>query len=196
MSRRNIVSLLIVIVFVPATLVVSWALGDRRFYICGLLIIAYAMIPFFVGFERRRPQAREMVSIAVLCAIAVVSRAAFVMLPQFKPMFAFGVAGFIGGLLKNKGLMKGEKRFSSAVLGGLIVMLITGPILDTCTLFTMSSVVNAASAGAIYLAGVPFNAVHAAATALTILLLGKPMLEKLERIRIKYGLMEEGRNEV
>ncbi len=178
-----------------------------------------------------------MVSIAVLCAIAVVSRAAFVMLPQFKPMtgiviisgmafgpsagfltgavsgfvsnfifgqgpwtpwqmFAFGVAGFIGGLLKNKGLMKGEKRFSSAVLGGLIVMLITGPILDTCTLFTMSSVVNAASAGAIYLAGVPFNAVHAAATALTILLLGKPMLEKLERIRIKYGLMEEGRNEV
>ncbi len=30
MSRRNIVSLLIVIVFVPATLVVSWALGDRR----------------------------------------------------------------------------------------------------------------------------------------------------------------------
>ena len=237
MSRRNIVSLLIVIVFVPATLVVSWGLGDRRFYICGLLIIAYAMIPFFVGFERRRPQAREMVSIAVLCAIAVVSRAAFVMLPQFKPMtgiviisgmafgpsagfltgavsgfvsnfifgqgpwtpwqmFAFGVAGFIGGLLKNKGLMKGEKRFSSAVLGGLIVMLITGPILDTCTLFTMSSVVNAASAGAIYLAGVPFNAVHAAATALTILLLGKPMLEKLERIRIKYGLMEEGRNEV
>lgn len=237
MSRRNIISLLTVIVLVPATLVISSMLGDRRFYICGMLIIVYSMIPFFVGFERRRPQAREMISIAVICAIAVVSRAAFVMIPQFKPMtgiiiisgmafgpsagfltgavsgfvsnfifgqgpwtpwqmFAFGVAGFIGGIMKNKGLMKSEKRLSTAILGGLIVMIVTGPILDTCTLFTMSTMVNAASAGAIYLAGVPFNAVHAAATALTILLLGKPMLEKLDRIKVKYGLMEEGRHEV
>lgn len=237
MSRRNIISLLTVIVLVPATLAISWLLGDRRFYICGMLIIAYSMIPFFVGFERRRPQAREMVSIAVICAAAVVSRAAFVMIPQFKPMtgiiiisgmafgpsagfltgvvsgfvsnfifgqgpwtpwqmFAFGAAGFLGGIMKDKGLMKSEKRLSTALLGGLIVMAVTGPILDTCTLFTMSAVVNTASAGAIYLAGVPFNAVHAAATALTLFLLGKPMLEKLERIRTKYGLMEEVRHEV
>ena len=47
-----------------------------------------AMLPFALLFERRRPQARELVVIAVLCAIGVAGRAAFAMLPSFKPVMA------------------------------------------------------------------------------------------------------------
>ena len=41
--------------------------------------------------ERRRPQAREVAVIAVLCALGVAGRAAFSMLPQCKPVIALTV---------------------------------------------------------------------------------------------------------
>lgn len=59
-----------------------------------------------VRLEGRRPQARELVLLAVLCALAVLGRTAFFMLPQFKPLLAivilaamaFGAeAGFLVG---------------------------------------------------------------------------------------------------
>ena len=62
----------------------------------------------------------------------------------------------------------------------------------TCALFTMAGEVTKGTAAAIYLSGLPVNAVHALATALTIWLLSGPLLDKLGRIRLKYGLMEGG----
>ena len=97
-----------ILILIPATLILFWHFGDRKYYLCSLLLIIYSMIPFFLSFEKRKPQARELVSIAVMCAIAVVSRAAFMMLPHFKPMLgiimitgmAFGAeAGFLTGAL-------------------------------------------------------------------------------------------------
>ena len=55
---------------------------------------------------------------------------------------------------------------------------------------TMMTEVTSDGALAVYLAGLPINAVHAAATFLTLLLLSKFILEKLERIKLKYGIME------
>lgn len=224
-------SVFVIVILIPATIIISGQLGDRKYYICSVLIIIFSMIPFFADFESRKPQARELVTIAVLCAIAVASRAAFIMLPSFKPivgiiiiagmafgagagfltgavsafvsnfifgqgpwtpwqMFAFGIAGFIAGILHEKGLLKSDKKLQVTIFGGLVVMLIVGPLLDTCTLFTMMSMVDTSSALAIYMAGVPFNAVHAAVVMLTLFLLTKPMMEKLTRIKVKYGMME------
>lgn len=87
--------------------------------------------------------------------------------------------------------MKGEKKLSAAIFGGVLVLAVVGPILDTCSLFTMSTAITRESAAAIYLSGLPVNAVHGAATFLTVLLLSKPITEKLRRIQIKYGMMEE-----
>ena len=39
--------------------------------------------------------------------------------------------------------------------------------------------------------GVPFDLVHAAATVFFLMVAGEPMLEKLDRIKVKYGLMED-----
>ena len=79
---------------------------------------------------------------------------------------------------------------SSGVIGGGMILVLIGPILDTCTLFTMSSVINTEAVGTVYLSGLPFNAVHGAAVFLTLLILAHPMIEKLDRIKVKYGLME------
>ncbi len=231
LGKSTWLCLFIIVVLVPATIFIAWELGDRKYYITSVLIIFYAMIPFFVSFESRKPQARELVTIAVLCAIAVASRAAFIMLPAFKPiigiiviagmafgaragflvgavsafvsnfifgqgpwtpwqMLAFGVAGFLAGLLHERGILKSDKKIQVTIFGGLLVMLIVGPLLDTSTLFMMASMVDTSSALTVYMAGVPVNAVHAAAVMLTLFLLTKPMMDKLDRIKVKYGMMD------
>lgn len=59
-------------------------------WILGLLFLAISAVPFLLVFERRRPQARELVPIAVMSALAVVGRTVFsiVPLPNFKPCSA------------------------------------------------------------------------------------------------------------
>lgn len=56
----------------------------------GFLFLLVSAIPFFLVFDRRKPQARELVPVAVMAAIAVVGRAVFaiVPLPHFKPCSA------------------------------------------------------------------------------------------------------------
>ena len=70
-------------------------------------------------------------------------------------------------------------------------MLIVGPLLDTWSLFFASSEVTKESALAIYATGLPVNAVHAVATIVTLALFSGPLLEKLDRVKMKYGMMEE-----
>ncbi len=67
-----------------------------QYYIISLIIIVLSMIPFFLMFERRRPQAREIVLIAVLVGITVLARSVFFMIPFFKPMLALVIISGIG----------------------------------------------------------------------------------------------------
>ena len=233
-GRRSVkqwIALGLVIIGIPAVLLLSWQMGDRKYYLTSMLVLLCAVAAFWLSFERRRPKTREMVLSAVMCAIAVASRAAFIMFPQFKPivgivmicgmalgpqagfmtgsisafvsnfifgqgawtpwqMFAFGLAGLLAGYLCRAGVMTSGKRLVTAFIGGGMILVLIGPILDTCTLFTMSSVINTEAVGTVYLSGLPFNAVHGAAVFLTLLILAHPMIEKLDRIKVKYGLME------
>lgn len=248
-SKKVWISAIFAVILVPAVILLSDRMGDRNYYIAGVLIIILAMIPFFAGFESCRPEARELVTIAVMCAIAVASRIVFIMLPGFKPvvaiimitgmafgpsagfltgamgafisnfvfgqgpwtpwqMFAFGIAGFIFGLLSGKGPVKAEAGLPSGFNGGrslkkilqrlpvslfgfLVIVVIVGPILDTCTLFTMTTAVSGASAATVYLAGLPVNLIHGAAVFVTLFFLTVPIMDKLDRIKIKYGMMEK-----
>ena len=42
-----------------------------------------------------------------------------------------------------------------------------------------------------YITGVPADAVHATATVLFLWFLTEPMLEKLDRVKVKFGLLEK-----
>lgn len=87
--RRRIVSIVLLLVFVPAVIAVGMLeFNDRYYYITASLIIICSFIPFLMIFEKRRPRARELVVIAVMTALGVAGRAAFYMLPQFKPIAA------------------------------------------------------------------------------------------------------------
>lgn len=108
LNFKNVIVCAVALAFIPITILVSWKYFDRNYYMASILIIIYSMVPFFTMFEKRKPQARELVTIAVMCAIAVASRAAFIWLDNFKPILAIiiitGVAlgaeaGFLTGSL-------------------------------------------------------------------------------------------------
>ena len=44
-----------------------------------------------------------------------------------------------------------------------------------------------------YLQGIPFDLVHSLATVVFLALISRPMLDKLDRIKEKYGLVESGK---
>ncbi len=234
-SPRFWLSLAILVVLVPLA-VWFFSRFDRKYYLSGLTVIVLTMAAFFLHFESRKPQARELVILAVLCALAVGSRAAFAAVPHFKPMlaivmltgiafgpesgflcgaisgfasnfifgqgpwtpwqmFAYGIAGLLAGLLAMWGVLKKTPKgwkdvIVLAVFGFLAILVIVGPLLDTSTFFTMATTYDTAAVLAVYAAGVPVNCIHGAAVALTMLLFGKPLLDRLRRIQIKYGMME------
>lgn len=234
-SPRFWLSLAILVVLVPLA-VWFFSRFDRKYYLSGLTVIVLTMAAFFLHFESRKPQARELVILAVLCALAVGSRAAFAAVPHFKPMlaivmltgiafgpesgflcgaisgfasnfifgqgpwtpwqmFAYGIAGLLAGLFAMWGVLKKTPKgwkdvIVLAVFGFLAILVIVGPLLDTSTFFTMATTYDTAAVLAVYAAGVPVNCIHGAAVALTMLLFGKPLLDRLRRIQIKYGMME------
>ena len=61
---------------------------DQKYYFISLCIILETIFPFVLAFEGRKPKAREIAAVSVLCAIAVCGRVAFAPLPQFKPAAA------------------------------------------------------------------------------------------------------------
>ena len=89
LSKRTVAAVAVMLFFIPLTLYIgAFVLPQKQYYVTATAILLECMLPFFLVFEGRRPKARELVIISVLCALAVAGRAAFFMLPQFKPMLA------------------------------------------------------------------------------------------------------------
>lgn len=227
---RRIVSAVLILVFVPSVVLVGmleW--HDRKYYIVSILIIIFSMIPFFFVFEKRRPRARELTLIAVMVALGVAGRAAFAMLPQFKPiaaiviitgvslgseagfitgaltafvsnmffgqgpwtpwqMFALGLIGFLSGLLFNDQIKTKWKLFLLCAFGAFATVGIYGQIMDTQYVFSAAQNVTWDMFLAAYASGLPMNLIFAAATVFFLLVLTKPLLNKLGRIKKKHGV--------
>ena len=93
------------------------------------------------------------------------------------------LAGFV---FQKKGLPR--KPWIIAVFGFLTVVLWIGPLLDCSHIFLIMSKISWEAVLAVLLAGFYANISQAICTVITLLLFGKPILEKLDRVRIKYGM--------
>ena len=231
LPKRTVAAAVMILLLIPVTLFVGlFYLDNKKYYFISLLILLECMAPFFLLFEGRKPQARELVVIAVLCAVAVAGRAALFMLPQCKPvmaltilagvafggeagflvgamtmllsnllfaqgpwtpyqMFAMGIIGFLAGLLFRRGLLR-RSRVSLAVFGALAAIVVYGGIMNPVSALLWSQALNGAVLLTYYLSGFPMDLIQAIATFLFLWFAAEPLLEKLERIKVKYGLME------
>jgi len=231
LPRRTIIAAAMLLLAIPLTIAVGvFFFEGRKYYFISLLVILESMLPFALLFERRRPQARELVVIAVLSAIAVAGRAAFFMLPQFKPvtalviiagiafggeagflvgavtgfvsnmffgqgpwtpwqMFAFGIIGFLAGVLFQKGLLL-RGRPALCTFGGLAALAVYGGLMNASAMLTYQSNPTLTMYLTYCLQGLPLDLVHTLATVIFLAIMARPMLEKLDRIKMKYGLVE------
>lgn len=107
-------------------------------------------------------------------------------------MFAFGVIGFLAGLLFEKRMRRGNLPLvGMCVYGFLATVVIYGLLLDTSTALSVLEGLTWQSVLACYVAGVPVNITHGVSTVVFLLLCAKPMLKKIRRMRKKYGLLME-----
>ena len=232
LSKRTLVAAVLIVLCIPLTIFAGvMYLGNRYYNVTAMLVLIECMVPFFLVFESRKPKARELVTIAVLCAIGVAGRSAFFMLPQFKPvlalviisgvafggetgflvgavtmlvsnvlfsqgpwmpwqMFSMGIIGFLAGVLFRKGLLR-RSRGSLAIFGAFTAVIIYGGIMNpAAALMYNSQTINWEMLKAYYISGLPMDLIHAAATVIFLFLAAEPMLEKLDRIKVKYGLVE------
>lgn len=229
MKKSTMANLLVCLILIPGTLYLGTQMTGRWYYLTCTLVIMETMLPFFLAFETRKPQARELVTIAVMCALSVASRVV-ILIPNFKPMtaiimitgialgaeagfmtgaigafasnfffsqgpwtpwqmMAYGFGGFMAGALFHKRYRQRNPIFL-AIYGFLAIQLVVGPLLDCCTVFTTGSSITWKYAATVFAAGVPYNFKHALACAITMLLFSKPLLGKLDRLKIKYGMMD------
>ena len=229
MKKSTLFSILTIFVLIPLTLYLGSNMTGRWHYLTSTLIIIETMLPFFFLFESRKPQARELVTIAVLCALAAASRVAFTFLPSFKPitaiimvagialgpeagfltgaisafasnfffsqgpwtpwqMMAYGIGGFIAGLVFGRH-PKWRHPLVLAVFGFVTIVAIVGPLLDMCTIFTTLTRFRWEAVAIILANGLPLNISHGISCALTLFFFARPLLEKLDRLKRKYGML-------
>lgn len=234
MGKRTKLSILLILFVIPFLIFFGiFFLNDRSESFIALCIIGASMLPFAMVFEDRKPQARELLLIAVMAGIAVVGRMAFFMLPQFKPvtaiviitgvslgaeagfltgavagfvsnfffgqgpwtpwqMFAFGIIGFLAGIFfRGKRKKYGQNKFVLCCYGGIATVLIYGVLMDTSSVTMFLGNFNWKAFFAVYVSGFPFNVLHGISTVVFLFFLAKPMERKLERIKKKYGILEQ-----
>ena len=104
-------------------------------------------------------------------------------------MFAMGIIGFLAGVLFRRGWLR-RSRAALCVFGAISAVLIYGGIMNPASALMYSQETNWKVLVTYYITGFPMDCVHAAATVLFLLVLAEPMLEKLDRIKTKYGLVE------
>ena len=105
-------------------------------------------------------------------------------------MFAYGFGGFFAGLIFHKH-KSWRKPWILAPFGFLTILLLVGPMLDSCTVFTVLTKFTKKNILIIYGQGVPVNITHGIGAALTLFFVSRPLLSKLERLQTKYGMLEE-----
>ena len=102
-------------------------------------------------------------------------------------MFGFGLVGFFAGILFRD---REVKTAPMLVYGFFSVLIIYGVLLDTGSLLMYSQELRWKALLAMYASGFTFNLIHASGTVVFLLLLQKPVLSKLRRIKIKYGMLQ------
>ncbi|MDE5605186.1 MAG: ATP-binding cassette domain-containing protein [Eubacterium sp.] len=232
LSKRTMFSVALILLFIPLTLFIGvFYIDVKQYYLVALAVLLECMLPFFMIFEGRKPKARELTIIAVLCALGIAGRAAFFMFPQFKPvlaltiivgvafggetgflvgavtmltsnimfsqgpwtpwqMFAMGIIGFLAGVLYKIGLLR-RSRISLCIFGIISAIVIYGGIINpSSALIWGNESLNWNMVLSYYVTGFPMDCIHAVATAIFLWFISEPMLEKLDRIKTKYGLIE------
>lgn len=155
----------------------------------------------FNKMDLENPQERtfKMVMGPLICVMAscVLAYVSFLIFPNGDESFfgwrlyIFGAVGFVVGLLLQRKRLPIDD-ITLTVYTFFSVFIFYGGIINICALVTGNMVpggneLNWTAMKALYISGVPFDAIHAFKAAVFMLFFGEKMIRKFERIKIKYG---------
>lgn len=228
-SKNSLIMSIISVLCVPPTIIAGiYLFEDRKYLFISMLMLIEMMLPFFMSFENRKPNSKELAILSAICAIGVAGRTAFFMLPQFKPlaaiviisgialgwergflvgavtafvsnfffgqgpwtpwqMFCFGMIGCLAGLCFYNKEFKHKKIYIS-LFGFFSVLIVYGGIMNPASILMFQPNISFSMLAASYIAGIPFDLIHAAGTFIFLWIISIPMLNKLSRIKTKHGL--------
>ncbi len=217
------------VLLIPLTVFLGVSfLGNRKYYFISILVIAEVFLPFIFLFEKKKPKLSELITISVLCALAISGRAVFYMFPQFKPILAiviiagacfgaetgfftgsmcafisnfffgqgpwtpwqmicFGIIGFLAGILFERGFIK-TNIFNLCFFGIICAIFIYGAVMNYASVLMYQTDITFNMIKASIITGFPFDVIHAVSTAFFIWFGGEMLIEKLERVKRKYGI--------
>ena len=227
---RTIVTLAIYLIVIPAVIIIGVKLfADRKYNIISIVIAFLACVPFFIGFEKGKAGARELVVIATLTAISVLGRLIFAPIPGFKPvtaiviitgiaygmqagfmtgaltavvsnifygqgpwtpfqMFVWGFIGLLAGLISLRGR---RPHWLLLMLIGVIGGVLFSMLMDIWTVLNMDGTWNWSRYAAALVSSLSFMAIYAVSNVIFLLVLTRPFLEKLNRLKTKYGIFNQ-----
>ena len=103
-------------------------------------------------------------------------------------MYAMGIIGFLAGLILRS--ERSRRPLTLAAFGAFSAIVIYGGIMNPVTaLIWGGEALNGGIILTYYATGFPMDVIHAAASALFLGALSTPMLEKFERLKTKYNVL-------
>ncbi len=100
-------------------------------------------------------------------------------------MFALGLIGFVSGLVFSR---VSKNRFTLCLFGAFATLVIFGGIMNPASALINNPYPSLELFITYYISGLPMDIIHMLSTVFFLFVLSKPMLEKLDRIKIKYNI--------
>lgn len=86
---KHALNVIIIFILIPLTVVLgALLLKGKKYNLISVIVAVLSLIPFFIGFEKGKTTAREIMVIACFIALSVIGRMIFAPLPFFKPVTA------------------------------------------------------------------------------------------------------------
>jgi energy-coupling factor transport system ATP-binding protein len=92
---------------------------------------------------------------------------------------------FKGTNVRRKNLTK----LGLTIFGALLCIVVYGAIMNPASVLMWQGYVNLEMIAVSYITGFPFDLAQATATVAFLWIMARPFLEKLDRLRIKYGII-------
>ena len=102
-------------------------------------------------------------------------------------MFGFGIIGFISGIIFEKGILK-KTRLNLSIFGFFSTLIIYGGIMNPASVIMWQNKINLPMIVSSYIVGFPFDIIHALSSFVFLFVFSKTMIEKIDRVKMKYGV--------
>ena len=99
----------------------------------------------------------------------------------------FGIIGLIAGIIFKRGLLS-KNKISLSIFGFLATIVIYGGIMNPASVIMWQDKITKEMIITSYAVGIPFDVIHAIGSAIFLLLISDVMIEKIERVKVKYGM--------